>query len=109
MDKLNEKDIEWTLEEPERDDSFTFLEVGETLSGRLVSKNKNWYNNYVYIIQKLDDDIVKINGSTNLDKWMEKFEPGDLLQIKRIENLKSPNPERNDLKRFEVYKGSVKK
>ena len=105
--KVKEEDISWKKEELERDESFTDLEVGESIAGTLAAKNKGFYGLY-YVIEKLDGEIIKLNGSSNLNKWMEKHESGDLIRITRKEDLKSPDPKKNDMKIFEVEKGEVK-
>jgi hypothetical protein len=105
--KVKEEDIVWKKEELERDESFIDLKVGESIAGTLAAKNNGLFGLY-YVIERLDGEIIKLNGSSNLNKWMELHEPGDLIRITRKEDLKIPDPEKNDMKRFEVEKGEIK-
>lgn len=106
LPEIKEEDIKWRKDEREKDKTFVDLEIGESLAGTLASKNKGFFGMY-YIFEKFDGSIAKLNGTTNLNKWMAKYEPGDLLRITRKDDLKSPDPEKNNMKIFEVEKGEV--
>ena len=97
------EDEEWKLAEFPKDESFITLGIGEELIGTLVAKKTNFYGNPYYIFEKENGEIVKLSGTTNLDRWLEQFEPGDKMKIVHVEDRKSPQPGRKPLQIYEVY------
>jgi len=99
----DKKDDGWKLVDFPKDESFISLGVGEELEGRFVGEKTNYFGRLYYIIQKNGGDIVKLNDTTNLHKWMESVEPGDIIKIVRKKDKRSPEPDKNPLQIYEVY------
>lgn len=109
MPKVDPKKIKWEKVEPEKDKSFINFDdwrIGETIEGIFVAEKKGYYGKY-FIIQKFDNEIVKINETTDLKKKMKKIQENDFIRITRLKDRKSPEPDRNDMLMFEVEKGTT--
>jgi len=101
-----EEQGKWVLADYDKDESFIKLDVGEEVVGRLAAKKENYLGNLYYIIEKEDDEIIKISDTTNLHKWMANIEPGDRLKIKRKPDRKLPQVDgepKQPLQMYEVY------
>lgn len=89
-----------------KDETYIKLEVGEILIGFFVSsvESEIYDGNLIHTFQKRDtDEIVKINGTVNLDRKLSMVDNGDLLRIERLEDKKM-KPPKNDLQIYHVDK-----
>ena len=94
----------WERREPPRDESFFKLDIDETLVGRLISKKENetFPGEMIYIFDEKDSgEIKKLNGTTDLDRWMTQYEEGDYLKIHRLKDIILPNKPK-PLQKYEV-------
>jgi len=104
LGQKKEDENRWKLIDIPKDDSFLSLEVGKELIGRFVCAKTNFFGRVYYIIEKDNGEIVKLNDTTNLHKWMENVKPGDMIKIVHEEDRISPQPDRNPLQLYKVYR-----
>jgi len=80
------------------------LQVGEFIQGILLDRfpSVKFKGKNIYKIKSKDDPVVKVLvGTTMLDKVLSAYEVNDLVLIKRLEDIRSDNP--NDMQQYVTY------
>jgi len=97
----------WVLVDRPRDESFIKLDVGDELVARFVGSkpNLNFKDEKIHVFEDLDtDEKRQLNGTTDLDRWMEGVEPGCRVRIVRLKDKKLPSVGGVPRKPLQVYK-----
>ena len=96
QETLDNKKGHWQEYDYPGDPNFIELDVDEEIIIRYVAteKNPDRENSLIHTFQFLngDEDIKKMYGKTNLDNWLTLFKPGDILRIKRFDDIQVGKP-----------------
>jgi len=92
---FEEKKGRWIRDDPPAQNSsgeflgYKKLQIGESLDGiyKSVKPNPNYPERKVYFFSTKDGDVFGLNSSGDLDSWMAKHNPGDILKITRKPDL----------------------
>lgn len=85
------------------DESIVRLEVGEQFIGRYVAAKPNptFENEVIHVFEDEAGVVRQMYGVTNLDRWMSGIDPGVMVKIVRIDDMKIGKPK--PLQRYEVF------
>lgn len=102
----NNKHGHWVVEEPPSD--IKKLDVDEELTGLYLGDEDSIFKDRetgkplkLHVLKKRNGETVKLPGTVDLDRWFSIREPGDLVRVKRLDNIPMLSPKK-PLQKYEV-------
>ena len=103
---MTKEEKEWKKSE---DSIYKFESEGDTVFGKLISKEKGYtYDNEVYKIETDDKKVLVIFSTSVLQSLMANINIGQEVKIVYLGSKQSEKKGFNDIKLFEVFKNQVK-